>query len=328
MDYTRSEAKQAARESFKGVWTAITTPFTKDLEVDEDGLRHNVRYVTEEMKVDGIFCTGVMGEYWSLTREEWARAIQIVTEEARGRCLVIAQTGHHSVKETIAMTDHAKESGADFAIMITPVFPHIRSDQGIYEWFDHVCRNVDIGVWMFDGPYTGPGLPAELADRIADIENVVGMKQAWPLEDHEPYHERLHDKIVLSQPSEKNWFTLMRDYGQQVHMSSPNPYLLQRPGYLPMREYTDLAQRGEWEAAEKIAKSDRLEAVRATERKWVSGRGQEGILPVAWVKAWSSALGMAAGPVRPPLENVDPAEFEQMKAEMAEIGLLEELAAR
>src|SRR5205823_2834116 len=92
MDYRKSEAKEAARAQFHGVWTAITTPFTADGELDEAGLRHNMRHLTDGLHVEGVFCTGVMGEFWSLTKEERKRAVEIVVEEARGKCGVIAHT--------------------------------------------------------------------------------------------------------------------------------------------------------------------------------------------------------------------------------------------
>ena len=59
---------------------------------------------------------------------------------------------------------------------------------------------------------------------IADIENVCGLKipRAW--DHYKKVKQLIGDKIVMSQPSEGNWMTAMRDYGQTVHMSSPNPY--------------------------------------------------------------------------------------------------------
>ena len=93
MTYDKPQAKAASRAYFRGIWAAITTPFTPALELDEAGLRQNMRYLTGTMHVDGVFCTGVMGEYWALTKEERKRIVEIVVEEARGKCGVIAQTG-------------------------------------------------------------------------------------------------------------------------------------------------------------------------------------------------------------------------------------------
>ena len=140
MNYRRSEAKEAARAQFRGLWAAITTPFTPDDRLDESGLRRNMRYFTDQLGVDGIFCTGTMGEFWSLTREERLRAVEIVVEEARGKCKVIAHTGHHSPNETVELTRHAQEVGADFAIVINPYYPAANEDM-IYEWFAAVASD-------------------------------------------------------------------------------------------------------------------------------------------------------------------------------------------
>jgi len=118
MNYRKSEAKEAARAQFRGLWAAITTPFIPDLQVDESGLRHNMRHVTNNLKIEGVFCTGVMGEFWSLTVAERKRIVEIVVEEAkRGGCKVIAHTRHHSAHQTVELTQHAERTGADFVIL-------------------------------------------------------------------------------------------------------------------------------------------------------------------------------------------------------------------
>ena len=85
MHYRKSEAKEASCAEFRGVWAAIPTPFTPDDRLDEDGLRRNMRHYTDVLRVDGIFCTGTMGEFWALTKEERKRAVEIVVEEAHGK---------------------------------------------------------------------------------------------------------------------------------------------------------------------------------------------------------------------------------------------------
>ena len=73
MNYKKSEAKDAARAQFRGVWAAIATPFTQEGALDEAGLRHNMRHFTGGLGVAGIFCAGTMGEFWALTKEERMR---------------------------------------------------------------------------------------------------------------------------------------------------------------------------------------------------------------------------------------------------------------
>jgi hypothetical protein len=63
VDYLRSEAKQAARERFTGLWAALTTPFGARGELDEAALRRDLDRLTGELRIDGVFCGGVMSEF-------------------------------------------------------------------------------------------------------------------------------------------------------------------------------------------------------------------------------------------------------------------------
>lgn len=74
MHYARSEAKQAARKDFTGIWAATTTPFTSDNRLDRDAIVSDMDHLTSSLRVGGVFCTGVMGEFWALTDEERKQA--------------------------------------------------------------------------------------------------------------------------------------------------------------------------------------------------------------------------------------------------------------
>jgi 4-hydroxy-tetrahydrodipicolinate synthase len=326
MKYRRSEAKDAARAQFRGVWAAITTPFTPEGELDEAGLRRNMRYYTGALAIDGVFCTGTMGEYWALTKEERKRVVEIVVEEARGKCLTIPHTGHQSAEETIDLTRHAHEVGADFAIVINPYFPAAKAnDAMLFEWFRRVADKVDIGLWMFDTRYSGTSLSVELTGRIAELENVCGIKCSRPTEHYAAVKRRCGDSIVMSHPSETHLLGLMRDHGQRVHMSSATPYLYQTATWRPMRDYVELALEGKFDEARIIA--DELEPVREAHERWVNGAWDKNqIIGIAQIKAWSEMLGMAAGPVRTPLVDMTAEEKQAMRAELEHAGLLRHYA--
>jgi len=321
MNYRKSEAKEASRAQFRGVWAAITTPFTPDLQVDEAGLRHNMRHVTKNLKIEGVFCTGVMGEFWSLTKEERKRIVEIVVEEAkRGGCKVIAHTAHHSAHETVDLTRHAQEAGADFVILMNPYYPPASEDT-IYEWFKFVASRVDIGIWMFDAEFSGYGLSPELTARIADLENVCGLKVPRPLDHYAKVQKLCGNKIVVSQPSEAEWLRLMRDYGQKVHQSSPAPYMFQTAAWRPMYDYTELGLQGRFDEAEKIAKQ--LQPLRGLYEKWLRAPWvQRKLIPIAYIKAWSEMMGMAGGPVRPGLPQITETERQELSSDLARTGLL------
>jgi 4-hydroxy-tetrahydrodipicolinate synthase len=323
MNYKKSEAKEAAKAQFRGVWAAITTPFTPDDKLDEAGLRKNMRHYTDALHVDGIFCTGTMGEFWALTKEERKRAVEIVVEEARGKCKVIAHTGHHSPNETIDLTRHAQDVGADFAIVINPYYPW-GSEDTLFQWFERVAGAVDIGIWMFDTPFAGVEFSPELTARIARIENVCGIKCSRPLPHYEKTRKLCGDLITFSHPSETEFLKLMRDHGMRVHMSSAAPFIMQVAGYTPMRDYAELALAGKFKEA--AAVRDGIQALRDINEKWMREPWlQHKIIPIHYLKALSDLLGMAGGHARAPLPQVSDAERATMRAELEKAGLLARL---
>jgi len=326
LNYRKSEAKAAARAQFRGVWAAITTPFTPGLDLDEAGLRHNMRHLTGNLGVEGVFCLGVMGEFWALTKEERKRVVEIVVDEARrGGCRVIAHTAHHSAHETVDLTRHAEQAGADFAIMMNPYFPPPGEDT-VYEWFEFVASRVNIGIWMFDAEYAGYKLSAGLTARIAGIENICGIRMSQSLEHYAEVQKLCGDKIVMSEANERNWLTMMRDYEQKVFQSSPAPYLTQTRGWLPMHDYTALALQGRFAEAEPVAAL--LEPLREVQARWFRPQWtNRKVLPIAYIKAWSELMGMAAGPVRPGLPQIGDDDRAALYADIEGTGLPERVRA-
>ncbi|EQD36518.1 dihydrodipicolinate synthase, partial [mine drainage metagenome] len=118
MHYRRGEAKQAVREQVHGIWAAMTVPFDEMGDLDLPALRKDTRYLIDVLQVDGLFCAGVMAEFWALSSEERRAVVEAVVDEADGHCRVIAHTGHHSAREAIELTRHAESAGADFAVLI------------------------------------------------------------------------------------------------------------------------------------------------------------------------------------------------------------------
>jgi 4-hydroxy-tetrahydrodipicolinate synthase len=318
--YARSEAKQAARKEFTGIWAATTTPFTSDGRLDREAIMSDIAHLTGNLHVGGIFCTGVMGEYWALTNEERKQSVETVVEAATGRCPVLAHTGHHSARQTIELTQHAEQAGADFAVVINPYYPPA-STEGLRAWFHEVLSAVDIGVWLFDTNFSGITLPMELIDELADVENVCGIKVGH---DHARYLEtlaRVGDRILVCEANEGMWLENVRDHGQTVYMSSANPYLYQTASWQPMREYTDLALGGDYENAARVAAT--LEPVRALNSKWLHGQWlRDRILPIPFIKAWSGLLGMSGGLPRTPLVGLTADQQSELVADLTAVGLL------
>jgi 4-hydroxy-tetrahydrodipicolinate synthase len=319
VQYAKADAKAAARETFTGIWAAVTTPFDEVGSVDHAAVADDVRYLIETLGVGGIFCTGVMGEFWALSNRERTEVVRSVVEACNGDVPVLAHTGHHSARETIELTRAAQDANADFVVVINPYYP-VSPPEGLRHWFSEVLGAVEIGVWLFDTSYSGVSLPLDLINRLADVEHVVGIKVGHG---HQRYLEvlgRVGDRVLACEASESTWLENMRDHGQTVYMSSALPYLFQTAESQRMNEYTRLALAGDFEAAERVANS--MAALRELADKWLHGQWvRERINPVPYIKAWAGLIGMSGGRPRAPLPPLRKDQLEALAKDLQDVGL-------
>src|SRR5579872_1734291 len=175
--YMRSDAKAYARANLHGIWGAFPYPFTADDELDEQGLRRNLRYSIDNQLVDGVYCGHFMSEFWALTTEERKRAATIVVDECRGRVPVVVHTGHTSVKESVELSHHAERIGADYLAIGNPYFIAY-DDEQIFDYFRSISDRTEAGILITNTGYTGVLLTPELINRLADLENVIAVKNS------------------------------------------------------------------------------------------------------------------------------------------------------
>ncbi|HEX9860175.1 MAG TPA: 4-hydroxy-tetrahydrodipicolinate synthase [Nitrospirota bacterium] len=161
---------------FKGSFVAIITPF-KDGKVDEQALGSLVDWHIAE-GTHGIVPCGTTGESATLNYEEHEHVVEFVVKKVAGRAPVIAGTGSNSTEETIMLTRHAKESGADGALIITPYY-NKPSQEGLYRHFKAVADDVDIPIVMYNVPgRTAVNMLPDTVARCAEIKNIVAIKEA------------------------------------------------------------------------------------------------------------------------------------------------------
>jgi len=320
LPYKRSDAKSYARANLQGVWGAIPYPFTSDDELDEQGLRRNIRYYIDNKLLDGIYCGHFMSEFWALTTGERKRAAEIVIDECRGSVPLMVHTGHTSVKESVELSHHAERIGANYLAVGNPYFM-ANDESQIYDYFRYISDRTEAALLITNTGYTGVVLSPEMVSRLADLENIVAVKNSppWP---HTLKTLRLAgDRIIVSHPDERNWYRLMVEFGIRVYMSSASPFLIQKPGHTLIKDYTALVLAGQVEEAARVAAS--LDPARAVFEKWLREPWpRRRLMPIAYLKAWSELLGMVGGPVRTPLPQITPAEREELRQDLASAGLI------
>jgi len=161
----------------KGLFTAIITPFDKKGDLDEEGLRKNIEFQLEN-KVDGVLPVGTTGESATLSEEEHKRVVEIAIDQVNGRALVLAGTGSNNTAEAIDYTKHARDAGADAALMISPYY-NKPTQEGVYQHYKKVAETVDIPIILYTVPSrTMVNIEPETTKRLSEIPNIVGIKDA------------------------------------------------------------------------------------------------------------------------------------------------------
>jgi 4-hydroxy-tetrahydrodipicolinate synthase len=160
---------------FTGSLVAIVTPFRQG-KVDERALAELIEWQIAK-GTSGIVPCGTTGESATLSHDEHNRVIELTVEVVRRRVPVIAGTGSNSTDEAIALTRHAKQAGADGALLITPYY-NKPTQEGLYRHYKAVAEAVDLPLIIYNIPgRTGINmLPATIA-RLSAIQTIMGVKE-------------------------------------------------------------------------------------------------------------------------------------------------------
>ncbi len=163
---------------FKGSMVAIVTPFKNNgTELDEGKLKDLVDFQISNNTFVIVPC-GTTGESATLSIEEHEKVIDIVIRTAKGKAKVMAGTGSNNTGEAIELTRHAKEAGADGALIITPYY-NKPTQEGIYRHFKALSDSVDIPLIAYNiASRTGTNITPETMRRLSTLKNVVAVKEA------------------------------------------------------------------------------------------------------------------------------------------------------
>ena len=161
---------------FSGTLVALATPFDNE-QVDWKRLDDLVDFQLAE-GIDGIVPTGTTGESPTLSHPEQDRVIEAVVKRVGGKVPVVAGTGSNSTSEAIRLTSFARKVGADGALVVNPYY-NKPTQQGLFEHFKAVADEADIPVVLYNIPgRCGVALSVETICRLAEVKNIVGIKEA------------------------------------------------------------------------------------------------------------------------------------------------------
>src|SRR6204780_4941099 len=313
--YPRQDAKAYARAHMQGIWAAALVPFADDLTIDEEAFRRNLRHWIDELGIDGIFVGGKQSEFFSMSLAERKRIVEIALDEIGKKAGVIASCSDQNMDTVIELARHAQAAGAPYIVVHTPVLHFLTArDETLYRFYKTICDQVDIGIAMWSHEDSGYLMSLELCARIAELPNIVAIKYSVPRPMYVQLTRMVGNKIQVSTASEAEWFDNIVELGWRLYLCSSPPYLYQTKNDRRMRDYTDLAFKGEIAKAKAIR--DSLEPVREAFR---GTRPAE--KPSAHSKYWQELLGQTGGRVRPPMLELTNAEKEATRRAFAACGL-------
>ncbi|HXD54352.1 MAG TPA: 4-hydroxy-tetrahydrodipicolinate synthase [Solirubrobacteraceae bacterium] len=161
------------------VLTAIITPFDERLRVNEDAFVGLLRHLAENGS-DGFVVAGTTGEASTLSDEEQLGLIGLAVAERPAGRTIIAGAGTNDTRQAVHLTERATELGVDAVLSVTPYYNR-PSPLGLRRHYEAVASATDKPILLYNIPSrTGTNIPPRLLAELAEIEGIVGVKQANP----------------------------------------------------------------------------------------------------------------------------------------------------
>ncbi|MBI3971337.1 MAG: dihydrodipicolinate synthase family protein [Chloroflexi bacterium] len=293
------------RRHLRGVIAFPVTPFQQNLDLDVAALRHNVEWLINR-GIQTLVAAGGTGELYSLTVEETEAVHRTTIEAAAGRAAVICGVGG-KLREAAALAQTAERAGAA-GILILPAAYGPAAEAGMLAYYSGLARSVSIGVLPYarDWAVFSPDLVAQLAE----VPNVVAYKDgSADLRLWARIRARVGDRLV--------WVGGVGD--DMVHTyfaAGAEGFTSSVANFMPhvSLELFEAARGGDFARARRIFEEKVQDFYSLRAKK----RGYE----VSSVKTAMELCGLPAGPVRPPLVELEPDERAMVARLVERLGLL------
>jgi dihydrodipicolinate synthase/N-acetylneuraminate lyase len=300
---------------WRGYFPAFVTPFTEDGALDLDTARALVdHYVAQGMH--GIVVNGTCGEWFSQDADERRAVAEATIERAAGRLRVLVGCTSYRADQVVELARHALGAGADGVLASPPPYAKLFPDE-VIAYYEDISAGIDGPLAVYNWPHgSGVDIDADLADRLANIDRVVAIKDSTP--DADQFFEtsrRVRDRVRVFGPymSVRGVEVLKTDGGDGLVGGGS---LYGRPD----PQFWESVWRGEFEAP--LAHAEAGE--RLFDKLWLPGgwAGKYGAYQ-SQLKELMRMLGQPAGHVRRPrLPVTDPASLDALRTALIEEGLL------
>lgn len=209
-----SQRNNMNTDKFKGVWTALITPFDEDGSIDLISFDKLID-LQIEAGVTGLVICGTTGESPTITDEECILLIKRAKEKTKDKCLIMAGTGTNNTLKSIEKTKIAEEAGADMVILVNPYY-NKPTQKGLYLHFKAIAESTKLPVILYNiKGRTGVDLETSTLCKLAnEVENIIGVKEAsGNLEQVKSVCEQKPKDFIVLSGDDNITFKIIKDYG-------------------------------------------------------------------------------------------------------------------
>ena len=287
---------QELRGRFSGVIAFPVTPFNKDLTLNLHGLRTNLERLLE-YPVCAVIAAGGTGEMYSLTPEEHAVVVRATVDKVKGQVPVLTGVGFNQ-QIAVELARSAMTAGVDGILAFPPYYPQAEDD-GMFDYYNSIASATPLGMVIYSRDWAA--FSPAMVERLASIPTLVAWKDGQgDIRRYQLIMNRVGDRLYwiggAGDDLAPSYYRLgIRTYTSSLANFAPRLSLL----------IHELASRNEEGELRKLMSKYVIPHYSIRSRR----RGYE----VSVLKAKMDILGMAGGPVRPPLINVAEGELEELK---------------
>jgi 4-hydroxy-tetrahydrodipicolinate synthase len=167
----------AMTPSFGAILTAMVTPFDAQGRVDEQAAVALMHHLVEHGS-DGLVVCGTTGEGATLSDDEHLGVIALAAQEMGDRCTIVAGVGSNDTRHAVSLTERASALGVDALLSVNPYYNR-PNRRGIVAHYREVVRATELPILLYNIPQrTGADMPNDLLAELAQLDNIVGVKQA------------------------------------------------------------------------------------------------------------------------------------------------------
>jgi 4-hydroxy-tetrahydrodipicolinate synthase len=194
--------------SFGRLMTAMITPFTESGEVDFARAAELAKNLVDSGN-DGLIITGTTGEGPTLSEDEKLELYR-VTKRAVGTASIVAGTGNYNTAESIHLTREAERCGVDGFLLVVPYYNN-PPQEGLYQHFKAIAAATSLPCILYNVPPRAPrNLEAGTLKRLAEIDNIVGVKEAsGKLEQFNAVLSAVPDDFLVFSGNDSDTHTIM-----------------------------------------------------------------------------------------------------------------------